>query len=194
MRHIILSCLLAITSSAHANVYKCQIPNKQPIYQDFPCSPNTADKNIVKIETQTPEQKEAALNKLKATEAERQVLDNTNKEPPQTVEKTVEKIVEKTATGQQVYYPYRGRPTPPPPSVGPRYTEPHHVEPRYVEPYYYNPNFGHRNPLPYISRGLGNYSPNNPNAHFPANSEARSMQGFPANSPASPNFSPFNHR
>jgi hypothetical protein len=178
---------LAIIGSAHANVYKCQLPNKETTYQDAPCSPNTADKNIVKIPTQTPEQKEAALNKLKALEAERQALDKGNKAPQESLEKKEpQAIAEKTATGEIIYYPYRGRPKSPAPSYGPRYTQPRD---------YRNPNYGYRNPYPYISSDLGNipYTPNNPNAHFPANSEARSMQGFPVNSPASPNFSPFHH-
>jgi hypothetical protein len=173
---------LAVASLAHADVYKCQLTGKQVTYQDAPCSPDTADKNIVKIETQTPEQKEAALNKLKATETERQAMDKADKEQQEAAAKTA---------GQQVYFPYR---TPSYPSYTPRY---------------YIPSYGHRNPYPYVSRDLGGipYYPNGgPNAHFPANSEARSMQGFPANSearsmqgipsysPASPNFSPFRRR
>jgi hypothetical protein len=176
MRHIVLLCLLVTTSLAHANVYKCQLSSKQTTYQDVPCSPDTADKNIVNIETQTPEQKEAALNKLKATEAERQAMDKTDREQQEAAAK---------AAGQQGYYPYRSNPN---------YT-----------PHYYNPNYGYRNPYPYVSRGLGGI-PSGPNARFPANSGAtsmqgfpansgaRSMQGFPASSGASPNFSPFHRR
>ena len=183
MRHIVLLCLLLTTDLVHANVYKCQLPSKQTTYQDVPCSPDTADKNIVNIETQTPEQKEAALNKLKATEAERQAMDKTDREQQQEAAAK--------AAGQQEYYPYRGNPSY---ARYPSYT-----------PHYYNPNYGYRNPYPYISRGLGSI-PSGSNARFPANSGAGSMQGFPANSGAasmqgfpagsgaSPNFSPFHHR
>lgn len=72
---IILLLWFAITGVAHAEVYKCASPTKQIIYQPTPCSIGTENKNIVPIEKLSPRQLEDAQNRLKATEAERQALD-----------------------------------------------------------------------------------------------------------------------
>jgi Skp family chaperone for outer membrane proteins len=75
MRLITLLLLLVISYSSHAEVYKCSTPSKQIIYQSTPCSPNTADQNIVDIPKLDERQQQEAENRLKATEAERQALD-----------------------------------------------------------------------------------------------------------------------
>jgi hypothetical protein len=75
MRIIILLLLFAITGSAYAEVYKCHTPQKQIVYQATPCSPDTADQNIVNIPKLDTHQIEEAEKNLKATEEERQALD-----------------------------------------------------------------------------------------------------------------------
>ena len=80
MRVLTLLLLMLITNSASAEVYKCQLTAKKIQYQSVPCSANSADKDIVKIEQLTPQQKQEAENRLKATEAERQALDKAAQE------------------------------------------------------------------------------------------------------------------
>ncbi len=80
MRLITLLLLLAINYSVNAEVYKCGTSSKQIVYQSIPCSANTADQNIVDIPKLDEHQKEEALNRLKATEDERQALDKVAQE------------------------------------------------------------------------------------------------------------------
>jgi hypothetical protein len=75
MRIITLLLLLVMTGLANAEVYKCITPSKQTVYQSTPCTPNSADKNIVNIPKLDAHQIEEAEQRLKATEAERQALD-----------------------------------------------------------------------------------------------------------------------
>lgn len=75
MHIIILLLLFVITGSAYAEVYKCNTPSKQIVYQSTPCSPSTENQNIVNIQKLDARQLEEAQNRLKATEAERQALD-----------------------------------------------------------------------------------------------------------------------
>ncbi len=75
MHIIILLLLLGMSHSAHAEVYKCRAPSKPTVYQSTPCSPDSADKNIVDIPKLDTHQIQEAEERLKATEAERQALD-----------------------------------------------------------------------------------------------------------------------
>lgn len=85
MRIITVLLLLVITNLAHAEVYKCHAPSKQITYQSTPCSPDTADQNIVNIPKLDAHQLEEAENRLKATEAERQALDKAEQDRQEAV-------------------------------------------------------------------------------------------------------------
>jgi hypothetical protein len=80
MRIITLLLLLVIADFAYAEVYKCHTVSKQTVYQSTPCSPDSADKNIVNIPKLDTHQLEEAEIRLKATETERQALDKVEQE------------------------------------------------------------------------------------------------------------------
>jgi hypothetical protein len=80
MHIITVLLLLVMTSPASAEVYKCHPSAKQTLYQATPCSPDTANQNIVNIPKLDAHQLEEAEKNLKATEAERQALDKAEQE------------------------------------------------------------------------------------------------------------------
>ncbi len=165
MRVLTLLLLMLITNSASAEVYKCQLTAKKIQYQSVPCSANSADKDIVKIEQLTPQQKQEAENRLKATEAERQALDKAAQEQnaaraklaAETAQRQAEAARQQTTTiinPYPVYVPY---------------------------PIYSNPGYG---------SGYNRRYTQNPN-YNPGISPARSFSPNPAFSPnPNPNFSP----
>lgn len=73
MRIIMLLALL-ISTACYADVYKCQISEKQFIYQAFPCA-EPHKQNVLNIKPQTPEQIERAKQLQEATKEERKTLD-----------------------------------------------------------------------------------------------------------------------
>lgn len=73
MRYVLLFWLVA--TAAQADIYKCPAANKEMIYQSAPCSADSVDKNRVDIAKPTPEEMQAAENRLKETEAKARVAD-----------------------------------------------------------------------------------------------------------------------
>ncbi len=170
MRVLTLLLLMFITNSATAEVYKCQLTAKKIQYQSEPCSANSADKDIVKIEQLTPQQKQEAENRLKATEAERQALDKAAqdqqkaaaaKQEAEAAKRQAEAASQQTTTiinPYPVYIPY---------------------------PIYSNPGYSSG-----YNSGYNRRYTQNP-VYNPGNSPARSFSPNPAFSPnPNPNFSP----
>jgi hypothetical protein len=163
MRVLTLLLLMLITNSATAEVYKCQLTAKKIQYQSVPCSANSADKDIVKIEQLTPQQKLEAENRLKATEAERQALDKAaqDQQKAAAAKQEAEAARQQTTTiinPYPVYVPYPG---------------------------YSNPGYGSG-----YNSGYNRRYTQNP-IYNPGISPARSFSPNPAFSPnPNPNFSP----
>ena len=80
MRIIILFCLMVFNHSVIADaVYKCQITDKQFVYQSLPCASQTNQK-VLDIKKQTPEEIERSKQLIEQTKQERQVLDTQEKQ------------------------------------------------------------------------------------------------------------------
>lgn len=73
MRTLILFILqLLFINSVYADVYKCQSASKKTKYQSEPCSTNSINQGIVKIEKIDERQQKEALGRLNALRTERQ--------------------------------------------------------------------------------------------------------------------------
>jgi flagellar biosynthesis GTPase FlhF len=75
MHIMTLLLLLVVTTSVHAEVYKCYTPSKKVSYQPTPCTGGSEKQNVIEIEKQSPQQIEDAQRQLNAVEAERMQRD-----------------------------------------------------------------------------------------------------------------------
>ena len=97
MRLIILFCLIILSHLVNAEtdkVYKCQITDKQFIYQPLPCAAQTTQKTL-DIEKQTPEQIERAKQLIEQAKQERQLLDVQEKQRLESERMKQQAIIEK---------------------------------------------------------------------------------------------------
>jgi len=191
MRHL-LGLLLIMTSSAHAEVYKCQLSAKNIVYQSIPCSGDSTNKNIVDIAKPTPEQVQEAQERLKATEAERQALDKAAQEQQEKVatqrrEEAIQREITATrqaaeaasqaaaaAARQQTAIPYNPYPT----VISPPYSG-----------YGYVPNYPYHHPQhPIYQQNIPSYN-TTPNPSF-SPYPSFSPQPYPSFSPY-PNAAPY---
>lgn len=70
MKLLILIMLATIASSAHAEVFKCLLPEGKTVYQPKPCAETTSRQTLIKIEKPDPAKIAEAQARLKAWEAE----------------------------------------------------------------------------------------------------------------------------
>jgi parvulin-like peptidyl-prolyl isomerase len=186
MRRLLL--LLIIANSVHAEVYKCQLSAKNIVYQSVPCSGGSTNKNIVNIEELTPQQKEEAEKRLKATQEERQALDKTAQEQQEKAaaqrrEEATQREI--TATRQAAEAASQAAAT----AARQQTTIPYNPYPTIISPPYsgygygYMPNYQHHYPQ------HPNYQPNVPSYNTTPNP---SFSPYPSFSPQPyPSFSPY---
>lgn len=81
---ILLIMQLLLINSVYADVYKCESANKKIKYQSDPCSTNSVNQGVVKIEKLDERQQEEAQNRLKVLAEERQTLDQAAQKQQET--------------------------------------------------------------------------------------------------------------
>jgi Domain of unknown function (DUF4124) len=78
MMNYIFMALIALSLSAHAEVFKCKDATGKTLYQQEPCSPGTAAQGVVKVKEMTAYEVDLAKAKLKAWQ-EQQAIDDVAK-------------------------------------------------------------------------------------------------------------------
>lgn len=72
---LIIFLLLAFTTPAQAEVFKCKLASGNIVYQSMPCPPVAVDQDIVEIKKLSPRQVEEAKTKLKTWQAQQAAED-----------------------------------------------------------------------------------------------------------------------